>query len=127
MESYARKAGALTGVDPRFGVPALVTITEPESTFNNQRWRADTVDANARGRIVADGHPQNCSRGATLCIPTIFAAFHQEETATTPYAVVAAGCATINDVRDRYRVDRAGSHSASRVQQADPKRSARGY
>ncbi|MFD9544633.1 peptidoglycan-binding protein [Streptomyces sp. NPDC060022] len=127
MENYARKACALTGMDPRFGVPALVTIAKRESACNDRRWRVNTVDSNARGRIMADGHPQNCSRGATQCIPTTFAAYHQAETATTPYDVVACMCATINYVRDRYGVNRAGSNFASRVQQADPKRPARGY
>ncbi|MFD6275787.1 peptidoglycan-binding protein [Streptomyces sp. NPDC060209] len=127
MQGYARKACAMTGMDPRFGLPALVTITARESAYNNRHWRVNTTDSNARGRTMADGHPQDCSRGATQCVPTTFAAYHQAETATTPYDVVADMCATINYVRDRYDVNRAGSNFASRVQQADPKRPPRGY
>ncbi|MEU8678669.1 hypothetical protein [Streptomyces sp. NPDC048560] len=127
MEGYARKACALTGMDPRYGVPALLTISRRESACNNRRWRVNTVDSNAHGRIMADGHPQNCSRGATQCVPATFAAYHQAGTATTPYDVVAVMCATINYVRDRYGVNRDGSNFAARVQQADPKRKPRGY
>lgn len=127
MDTYAAEACALTGMDPRFGVPALRTISKRESASNDPRRRVNTVDSNARGRIVSDGHPLNCSRGATQCIPTTFAAYHQTGTAQTPYDVVACMCATINYVRDRYGVSRDGSDFAFRVQQADPGRPPRGY
>ncbi|MFF7358560.1 MULTISPECIES: hypothetical protein [Streptomyces] len=84
-------------------------------------------DVNARGHRAPDGHPQNCSRGATQCIPTTFAAYHQEGTATTPYDVVADMCATINYVRARYHVNLTGSNFADRVQQADPHRRPHGH
>ncbi|MEV6114031.1 hypothetical protein AB0L59_16330 [Streptomyces sp. NPDC052109] len=122
MRHYARKACQLTGMDPEFGVPALVTITRRESTYNSPSSRVNLTDVNARGPKAADGHPQNCSRGATQCIPTTFAAYHQAGTATTPYDVVADMCATINYVRDRYHVNSSGSDFAARVQQADPHR-----
>ncbi|MFD8689012.1 peptidoglycan-binding protein [Streptomyces sp. NPDC059651] len=127
MERYATTACRLTGTDPRFGVPALVTITKRESSYNARQWRVNRTDVNAHGRRMPDGHPQNCSRGATQCIPSTFAAHHQSGTATTPYDVVACMCATINYVRSRYGVNRAGSNFADRVQQADPRRPARGY
>ncbi|MFI9804573.1 hypothetical protein ACIHEJ_09410 [Streptomyces sp. NPDC052301] len=127
MRRYARKACDLTGMDPRYGVPALVTITERESAYNAPQWRVNLHDSNARGRRAPDGHPQNCSRGATQCIPTTFATYHQAGTATTPYDVVADMCATINYVRDRYHVNRSGSDFAARVQQADPHRPPHGY
>ncbi|XER99904.1 peptidoglycan-binding protein [Streptomyces sp. S1D4-11] len=127
MRRYAQKACELTEMDPKFGVPALVTIAQRESACNHPTYRVNLTDVNARGVMVADGHPQNCSRGATQCIPSTFAAYHQAGTATTPYDVVADMCATINYVRDRYHVDRAGSNFAARVQQADPHRSPRGY
>ncbi|MFJ4840455.1 peptidoglycan-binding protein [Streptomyces sp. NPDC088746] len=127
MERYARTACELTGMDPEFGVPALVTIAGRESSHNARQWRVNRTDVNAHGRRMADGHPQNCSRGATQCIPSTFAAHHQPGTATTPYDVVACMCATINYVRTRYGVDRAGSNFAARVQQADPGRPPRGY
>ncbi|MEU2433636.1 peptidoglycan-binding protein [Streptomyces sp. NPDC007861] len=127
MRAYAQRACELTGMDPRFGVPALVTIAKRESSYNDPRWRVNTTDVNAHGPRVADGHPQNCSRGVTQCIPSTFAAYHQAGTALTPYDVVACMCATINYVRARYGVDRSGANFAARVQQADPHRSPRGY
>jgi hypothetical protein len=122
MRRYARKACELTGMDPEFGVPALTTIAKRESIYNHPRFRVNTTDVNAHGRIAPDGHPLNCSRGATQCIPSTFATYHQAGTATTPYDVVACMCATVNYVRRRYHVNRSGSNFAARVQQADPRR-----
>ncbi|GAB1339647.1 hypothetical protein ACE1SV_62370 [Streptomyces sp. E-15] len=122
MRRYAGTACRLTGMDPRFGVPALVTIAKRESAYNSPRFRVNVTDVNARGPVAPDGHRQNCSRGATQCIPTTFAAYHQAGTATTPYDVVADMCATVNYVRARYHVNRSGSNFAARVQQADPHR-----
>ncbi|MBP2056231.1 peptidoglycan hydrolase-like protein with peptidoglycan-binding domain [Streptomyces griseochromogenes] len=127
MRRYADTACHLTGMDPEFGVPALVTISRRESAYNNPRFRVNDTDSNARGPLAADGHRQNCSRGATQCIPTTFAAFHQAGTATTPYDVVADMCATVNYVRDRYHVNQSGSNFTARVQQADPNRPPHGY
>ncbi|MFF8475835.1 peptidoglycan-binding protein [Streptomyces sp. NPDC015414] len=127
MRRYAQKACELTDMDPAYGVPALVTITKRESAYNDPRWRVNLNDVNARGRTAPDGHPQNCSRGATQCIPSTFAAYHQAGTATTPYDVVADMCATVNYVRDRYHVNPSGSNFAARVQQADPHRRPHGY
>jgi hypothetical protein len=127
MRRYAQTACQLTGMDPQFGVPALVTITQRESACNSPKYRVNLTDINAHGPTVSDGHPQNCSRGATQCIPSTFATYHQAGTATTPYDVVADMCATINYVRDRYHVNCAGSNFAALVQQADPHRSPRGY
>ncbi|MEU4871595.1 MULTISPECIES: peptidoglycan-binding protein [Streptomyces] len=122
MRRYARKACELTHMDPRFGVPALATIAQRESACNSPKWRINTTDRNANGPRVSDGHPQNCSRGATQCIPVTFATYHQTGTATTPYDVVACMCATVNYVRHRYHVNQSGSNFAARVQQADPRR-----
>ncbi|WEO99323.1 hypothetical protein A6P39_037760 [Streptomyces sp. FXJ1.172] len=127
MRRYAQQACELTGMDPEYGVPALVTITQRESAYNSPRYRVNLNDVNARGPKVSDGHPQNCSRGATQCIPSTFAEYHQAGTATTPYDVVADMCATINYVRDRYHVNTSGSNFSARVQQADPHRSPAGY
>ncbi|MGQ5640504.1 MULTISPECIES: peptidoglycan-binding protein [unclassified Streptomyces] len=127
MRRYATKACQLVGMDPKFGVPALVTIAKRESAYNNPKYRVNDSDSNAHGPIVADGHRQNCSRGATQCIPTTFAAYHQAGTATTPYDVVADMCATVNYVRNRYHVNQSGSNFAARVQQADPHRPPKGY
>ncbi|GAA2944516.1 hypothetical protein [Streptomyces enissocaesilis] len=127
MRAYARRACEPTGMGPEYGVPALVTIALRESACDHPRRRVNTTDSNAHGPVMADGHPRNCSRGATRCIPPAFAAYHQEGIATTPYDVVARMCATINHVRARYGVDRSGSGFAERVQQADPGRPPRGY
>ncbi|MFJ5032418.1 hypothetical protein ACIQB5_30875 [Streptomyces sp. NPDC088560] len=127
MQAYARTACRLTGMDPSYGVPALVTITKRESAYNDPHWRVNTTDVNAHGPIMPDRHPQNCSRGATQCIPITFAEYHQAGTATTPYDVVAEMCATINYVRARYKVNQSGSNFAALVQQADPSRPPRGY
>lgn len=122
MEGYARTACSLTGMEPAFGIPALVTISLRESSYNAPGHRINTSDGNNRGPIVADGHRQNCSRGAMQVIPPTFAEHHQAGTATTPYDVVADMCAAINYVRSRYRVNKSGSNFAARVQQADPHR-----
>ncbi|MET9734637.1 hypothetical protein ABZZ79_29570 [Streptomyces sp. NPDC006458] len=127
MRRYARRACELTGMEPRFGVPALTTIAKRESASNHPRFRVNTTDMNARGGRAADGHPRNCSRGATQCVPVTFATYHQSGTATTPYDVVACMCATINYVRDRYQVNQSGSNFAARVQQADSRRAPHWY
>ncbi|MFI2200056.1 peptidoglycan-binding protein [Streptomyces sp. NPDC020192] len=127
MQRYAQRACQLTGMDPKFGVPALVTITLRESSYNSPGSRINLTDMNASGPRVSDGHPQNCSRGATQCVPTTFASYHQAGTATTPYDVVADMCATINYVRDRYHVNTSGSNFAAQVQQADPHRAPHWY
>ncbi|MBD0743021.1 hypothetical protein BG418_01525 [Streptomyces sp. CBMA152] len=127
MRAYAQRACELTGMDPQYGVPALTTIAGRESAFNHPKWRVNTTDSNAWGPQMADGHPQNCSRGATQCIPPTFAEHHQQGTALTPYDVVACMSATINYVRSRYGVNQSGSNFAARVQQADPNRPPRGY
>jgi Putative peptidoglycan binding domain len=127
MEGFAKAACELTGMDPQYGVPALVTITKRESAYNDPHWRVNTHDSNAHGPIMPDGHPQYCSRGATQCIPPTFAYYHQARTATTPYDVVADMCATVNYVRVRYAVNHTGSNFASHVQQADPNRPPAGY
>ncbi|MFI9766228.1 peptidoglycan-binding protein [Streptomyces sp. NPDC052415] len=127
MRGYARKACELTGMDTKFGVPALATIAKRESASNHPRFRINTSDMNAHGRKAADGHPLNCSRGATQCIPATFATYHQAGTATSPYDVIACMCATVNYVRHRYRVNQSGSDFAARVQQADPRRTPHWY
>ncbi|MEV2211619.1 peptidoglycan-binding protein [Streptomyces sp. NPDC050997] len=127
MRRYAEKACQLTHMETKFGVPALTTIARRESANNHPKFRVNKTDSNAHGRIVGDGHPQNCSRGATQCIPPTFAFYHQAGTATTPYDVVACMCATVNYVRDRYHVNQSGSNFAARVQQADPHRAPHPY
>ncbi|MET9293162.1 hypothetical protein [Streptomyces sp. NPDC003077] len=127
MRLYAQRVCELTGMEPRYGIPALVTIALRESAYNSPRWRVNVSDRNATGPVMPDGHPQGCSRGATQCVPPTFAAYHQSGTARTPYDVVACMSATVHYVRDRYGVNQSGSNFAERVQQADPNRPPKGY
>jgi hypothetical protein len=84
-------------------------------------------DSNAHGAQMADGAPANSSRGAAQCIPTTFAAYHQPGTSTSIYENVASIAASQNYVMERYGVNPDGSNLASRVSQANPNASARGY
>ena len=87
----------------------------------------NTKDANAHGPIVADGHPQNCSRGIAQCIPTTFATYHVAGTSWEIYDPVANIAAALTYIEHRYKVDQDGSNLAQNVQQADPHRKPHGY
>lgn len=87
----------------------------------------NTTDSNATGAIVADGNPFQCSRGLAQCIPQTFARYHQAGTPVSIYDPVANVAASINYVRAVYGVANDGSNLASKVQQADPNRSPKGY
>lgn len=76
-------------------------------------------DANA-----ANGTP---SCGAWQFIAPTFAAYHEPGTSTNIHDLVAQACAFINYARGRYGVAADGSNLADRIQQADPRRSPRGY
>jgi len=84
-------------------------------------------DSNARGPIVADGYPQNCSRGIAQCIPSTFAAHHASGTSLSIYDPVANMAASIRYVLARYHVSANGADLARKVQQADPNRPPHGY
>lgn len=87
----------------------------------------NTSDGNAVGPIVADGHPQNCSRGVAQTIPPTFASFHAAGTSLEIYDPVANIAASMKYVMDRYHVSPDGSNLAANVQQADPSRPPMGY
>jgi SLT domain-containing protein len=87
----------------------------------------NTTDYNANGPIVADGHPQNCSRGLAQCIPSTFAAYHVVGTSNGIYDPVANIAAASQYIRSRYQVSLDGSDFAAKVQQADPNRPPQGY
>lgn len=120
--AYANQACDKTGM-PRTWVSgingcSLVTLAVRESSFNDNS--VNTTDSNATGPIVADGHPENCSRGYCQTIPATFAAYHEEGTSNRIYEPVANIAAAINYIRARYG-------SIENVQQANPNLPPRGY
>ncbi|MFI5530545.1 hypothetical protein ACIA8O_18585 [Kitasatospora sp. NPDC051853] len=129
-EDYINKTLDLMGVtDPQARanwMRGLLTMTGRESSYNSMPLVNDW-DSNAHGPKVGDGFPQNCSRGPWQTIPSTFAAHHQPGTSTNIYDPVASCAAAMNYVMDRYGVSKDGHDLASKVQQADPGRGARGY
>lgn len=73
---------------------------------------------------AANGTP---SRGAWQFIAPTFMAYHEPGTSTDMHDLVAQACAFINYARARYGVAADASNLADRIQQADPRRSSRGY
>lgn len=106
-------------------VKGFQTLCFRESS--NKPNAVNTTDSNATGPIVADGHPQNCSRGVAQCIPPTFAAYHVAGTSVAIYDPVANIAAASRYIRDRYQVSLDGSDFAAKVQQADPSRPPHGY
>jgi hypothetical protein len=104
----------------------LLTMAGRESSFNSLPL-ANGWDSNATGPKQSDGFPANSSRGPWQCIPSTFAAYHQQGTSTNIYDPVASCAASMNYMMDRYNVSRDGHDLASKVQQANPGKSARGY
>lgn len=101
------------------------TLCQRESSWDPDA--INTTDGNAHGPTVADGHPQNCSRGVAQTIPPTFAAYHAAGTSLEIYDPVANIAASMKYVMDVYRVSQDGSNLAANVQQADPSRPPRGY
>lgn len=93
------------------------TVAKRESNYRNDA--VNHVDSNARA-----GHP---SEGTFQFIPSTFAAYHEPGTSHSMSDRVAQACAFINYARGRYGVALDGSNLASRIQQADPHRSPKGY
>lgn len=104
----------------------LLTMAGRESSYNSLPL-ANGWDSNATGPKQSDGYPANSSRGPWQCIPSTFAAYHQEGTSTNIYDPVASCAAAMNYMMDRYDVSRDGHDLASKVQQANPDKNARGY
>lgn len=78
---------------------------------------------NLNGQLVN----YQCSRGVAQCIPQTFAAYHCPNTSNMIYDPVANIAASMGYVMSQYGVSSDGSNLASRVQQFDPNRPARGY
>jgi hypothetical protein len=101
------------------------TLINRES--GNDPNAVNTTDVNATGPTVADGHPQNCSRGVAQVIPPTFLTYHAPGTSWAIYDPVANIAASIRYNMHTYNVLPDGSNLARRVQQADPGRAAHGY
>ena len=117
--------GVTDPVARKYWHDGYMTLTGRESTHN--ATVVNTGDSNAHGAQMSDGAPQNSSRGPAQCIPTTFAGYHQPGTSTSIYEPVANIAASMNYVMDRYSVSSDGSNLASRVAQANPSASPRGY
>jgi SLT domain-containing protein len=101
------------------------TLCERESSFNPNA--INTADSNAFGERVGDGHPLDCSRGLAQCMPETFAAHHADGTSECIYDPVANIAASMQYVRQRYKVSVDGSNLERRVQQADQNRARKSY
>jgi len=93
------------------------TVAQRESNYRNDA--VNHIDSNARA-----GH---ASQGTFQFVPGTFNAYHEPGTSRLMSDNVAQACAFINYARGRYGVALDGSNLASRIQQADPHRSPRGY
>jgi SLT domain-containing protein len=126
IDTWIGEACRAVGVPHTQGwVSGYKTLCQRESSYNPNA--INIADDNAHGAKVGDGHPMNCSRGLTQCIPGTFAEFHAAGTSKSIYDPVANIAASMGYVRQRYRVSPDGSDLAARVQQSDPSRPAKGY
>jgi SLT domain-containing protein len=126
INSWIADACSAAGLEQTAGwLEGYRTLCMRESS--NRPNAINTSDVNAHGGTVADGHPLNCSRGISQCIPSTFAAHHVDGTSNSIYNPVANVAASMHYVLQRYRVSPDGSDLAEKVQQADPTRSPRGY
>ena len=92
-------------------------VARRESNYN--AGAVNDWDSNA-----ARGTP---SKGAWQFIAPTFAAYHEPGTSNNIHDLVAQACAFINYARGRYGVAADASDLADRIQQADPRRSPKGY
>jgi SLT domain-containing protein len=92
-------------------------VARRESNYNAAA--VNDWDSNA-----ARGTP---SRGAWQFIAPTFAAYHEPGTSPSIHNLVSQACAFINYARGRYGVAADASNLADRIQQADPRRSPKGY
>jgi SLT domain-containing protein len=92
-------------------------VARRESNYNVHA--VNDWDSNA-----ANGTP---SQGAWQFIAPTFAAYHEPGTSPDIHNSVAQACAFINYAMGRYGVAADASNLAGRIQQADPRRSPKGY
>ncbi len=89
--------------------------------------RESNYDAAAVNGWDANALRGTPSRGAWQFIAPTFAAYHEPGTSHNINDLVAQACAFINYARGRYGVAADASNLAARIQQADPRRSPKGY
>ncbi|WP_262491022.1 transglycosylase SLT domain-containing protein [Mycobacterium simiae] len=89
--------------------------------------RESNYNANAVNRWDSNAAQGTPSKGAWQFIAPTFAAYHQPGTSTDIHDLVAQACAFINYARGHYGVAADASNLADRIQQADPRRTPRGY
>lgn len=89
--------------------------------------RESNYDAGAVNDWDSNAARGNPSEGAWQFIAPTFAANHEPGTSTNIHDLVAQACAFINYARGHYGVAADASNLADRIQQADPRRSPRGY
>ncbi|MFJ1754734.1 transglycosylase SLT domain-containing protein [Kitasatospora sp. NPDC088134] len=129
-EYIAKALDAMGITDPKAReawTQGMLTIAKRESSYNAPTSQVNLWDTNAHGAKQADGAPLNSSRGGWQTIPSTFAAYHVKGTSTDIYDPVANVAASMNYIQSRYHVSADGHDLASKVQQADPHRSPRGY
>lgn len=125
VTSWTKAACEIMGLPSSHWVAGYKVLCQRESS-----GRANAInawDSNAHGPIQADNYPLHCSRGVAQCIPDTFAANHVPHTSVQIYDPVANIAASMHYVRNRYGVTSDASDLATRVQQADPRRSPMGY
>ncbi|MBY0441436.1 MAG: transglycosylase SLT domain-containing protein [Mycobacteriaceae bacterium] len=100
-------------------------ITHPAAQRNWLVGYRTLIDRESSGRLDAQGPGQAC--GITQTTPTTFMHYHQPGTSTNIYDPVANICASMNYVMHRYGVAVTGENLTTLVQQADIRRTPRGY
>lgn len=89
--------------------------------------RESNYNANAINNWDSNAARGTPSKGAWQFIAPTFAAYHQPGTSCDIHNLVAQACAFINYAMGRYGVAVDASNLADRIQQADPRRSPKGY
>ncbi len=89
--------------------------------------RESNYDAGAVNDWDSNAARGTPSKGAWQFIAPTFAAYHEPGTSSDIHDLVAQACAFINYARGRYGVAADGSNLADRIQQANPRRSPKGY
>lgn len=89
--------------------------------------RESNYNANAINNWDSNAARGTPSKGAFQFIAPTFAAYHQPGTSRDIHNLVAQACAFINYAMGRYGVAFDASNLADRIQQADPRRSPKGY
>lgn len=100
-------------------------ITHPAAQRNWREGYRTLIDRESSGRPNAQGPGD--AHGITQTTPTTFMRYHQPGTSTNIYDPVANICASMNYVMHRYGVAVSGENLTTQVQQADIRRTPKGY